>query len=90
MPLAALPVARLGRFESADGLPGRAVAADRALSWNVLVKCVVMLLLDAEVTAPSDPGAAVFPSKHDRPGADPGPCCGKAGRSAWPGHRKGT
>jgi hypothetical protein len=43
MPLAALPVARLGRLESTGGLPGRAVAADRALSWNALVKWVVML-----------------------------------------------
>ncbi len=34
MPLATLPVDRLGRLESTDGLPGRAIAADRAVSWK--------------------------------------------------------
>jgi hypothetical protein len=61
-------------------VPGRTAAADRAIvEWTCQLRRH-NALLDAEVTAPPGPRAAVLSSEHDWPGADPGPCYSR-GRS---------
>ena len=78
MPLATLPGDRLGRLESTARYPaGRPPLTARYRGTALVRLRRHNALLDAEVTAPPGPGAAVFSGEHDRPGADPGPCCSR-------------
>jgi hypothetical protein len=91
MPLATLLVDRLDRLESTDGLPGWAVAADRAVLWNALVKCVVMLCQMPKSRHHLTQGQPSFPAcatgqmptlvpAAARPVGAPGPSTGKSRR----------